>query len=63
MPWSERKLIRSRILHLTLHVVLTAMVNKVEQDRSEDSPEATFTFGIGRYFSHGMRNHASGRDP
>ena len=35
------------------------MVNKVEQDRSDDCPGATFTFGIGRFFSHDMSNHAS----
>jgi hypothetical protein len=36
---------------LSLPVGLTAMVNKVKQDRSEDCPAATFTFGIGIFLS------------
>ena len=44
---------------LFLPVGLTAMVNKIEQDCAE----ATFTFGIGRVFSHDMNNHARGKIP
>ena len=38
---------------------LTAMIDNVDQDWIEDCPGATFTFRLGRFFSHDMSNHAS----